>query len=527
MAKIGDRLKAVGVQVAPETVPLPVDLLYANFEQGIDLSDAPEGVDPTRAVLAMDVEASNCDRLIRSPGIIQVEDVSPRSLKYLFEHAGLDYATELVAVDPPYMGVKGLANFVWYNLALGATGDFGWTATNAIDSLIFSNGTDKTYLRAFGAVTVTDLSADIVARSLATAFGRVFAGGVISGGSFQGLMIQWNDATGFPDSWNGRGSGAELLIADNAKADKIVAMRPIGFDYLGILCRHSLWIAQFTGNAFRPADFRQRHIGTGCVTRGSVASTVEGVAYLSDQGVAIFNENESKVISEPINAALLPLDTTRLGQYSAAYLSHLARYILTTPFETWIYDFEIPGRPARWWRRSSVVDTIVNFTSQSGALSWNDVVGSWDSQVKTWATMTQNQSDAPPKLYYALGAVLGREEVGVPSYFGVPQEALYRTASSSRKVLTDVFTTLGFEIQYSAPGDWTIRVTLQDENGDFTISRDKVIPGTAGALVRRMAWIEPVTGMGAAMQLEILEGYPEISHIRQIIQPTGPGLVTV
>ena len=525
MAKL--RTKAQGVQIPPEAVPLPVDVIYANFEQGIDLSDAPEGIDPLRAVLALDVEAAPHDRLIRAPGISQVEDVSPRVLSYIFEHAGLDYATELVAIDPPFMGVKGIGNFAWYNLSLGATGAYGWTATNAIDQLLFSNGVDKTYLRDFGGVTVADLSASIVARALSTAFGRVFAGGVISGGGFQGLMIQWNDATGFPDDWGGRGSGAELLIADNAKADKIVAMRPIGFDYLGILCRHTLWIGQFTGNAFRPADFRQRHTGIGCVTRGSVATTVEGVAFLSDQGVAIFNENEAKIISEPINAALLPLDTTRLDKYVGTYLSHQARYILATPFETWIYDFEIPGRPARWWRRSSIVDSVINFTSQSGTLTWNDVVGSWDSQVNTWATMVQNQSDAAPKLYYTKGTLLGREEIGVMSYFGTPQAPLYRGPQASRKVLTDNFTTLGFEIQYASDAESTIRCTVPDLNGDFTLQGVKTLPSTDGKLVRRMAWINPVTGQGVGMQLEILAGAPEISHIRQIVQPTGPGLVTV
>jgi hypothetical protein len=69
----------------------------------------------------------------------------------------------------------------------------------------------------------------------------------------------------------------------------------------------------------------------GCVAEPTARTTTEGVAYLSDDGVHLFDGNDDLMISPEINAELLPLDYNNLQGYHAAFDPYRKRYILTTP----------------------------------------------------------------------------------------------------------------------------------------------------------------------------------------------------
>lgn len=498
-------------------------VVYPSFRLGLDTSDAPENLDLDRAVAALDMEVTPNNRLIRAPGILQVSDETPRLLKYMFEQPSLDYVVELVAIDPPWLGYRDAGGFHWVDLGISATGMIGWAALSYLGDLLFSNGVDATYTRAPGAAVITDISAEVIARTFAEQFGRIFAGAYVDAGQTQALGIKWNDTSGLVDGWSGTGAGDEFLLSPDGGADQIVALRSLGFDLLAILMRNSLWAGYPTGRDTRPADFRFRIGGVGCVSERTARVTPGGATLLSDEGVVNYNVNEANVISGQINSELLPLDYTRIDQYLAAYQQRGKRYALATPFALYIYDFPVPELkiPGRWFKRAAVVNSIVSYTDQSALVTWDELIGTWLEQSLAWDQIGTSSFSSPPSLYFGKNTLLGKESAMETAWFGTPLAPLWMTPQSLRERTTDQTTTVGWEIIYSSGAVSTVRLSTPDDQGDFTNSVDQVLPSTNGVAKKKMLW-NTQTGQGVQAQIEIIDGSPEILRLRQIVQLSGP-----
>lgn len=531
MSTIGNNLGAdgrpqlgSGYSMPPLEAPKESSLIIDSFRGGIDTSDSAEDIRPDAASEALDVEVAKNDALRRVPGILETEDLTPREMRYLFEQAGLDFAAELVAIDPPYLCAKGTGAMICTDLSLAATGDFGWRAISVADKLLFSNAFDATYTRAFGVAAVTDISAEIIAYTFAQVFGRVFAGGVqVAAGAYQALGIAWSSSADPIEDWTGAGAGAELLIADQARADKIVALRSIGFDMLGIMNRYSLWAGYPTGDADRPAEFRPRVMSVGCVAEPTAVTTPMGIIMLSDDGVIVYDTNEAKLLSKEINLDL-QIDYTQLSRYRATYDPRHQRYMLATPFEIWCYDLPRQGMAGRWWRRSAVVHNLIPFAEQAGALFWDQVVGTWAEQTRQWVEMTQSQFDAPGIMRYALDTKLGIEDESTFSNFGTVLTPQWNGLYAVKDRSTQQQHTLGYELQYSALENASITLQGTDSEGNLDGgSVTKTLPSTNGAVKRVMIW-KQFTGMNVALRIVINSGAPLIKRVRQMVQPTGPSL---
>lgn len=486
----------------------------------------PELLTPDVAAAALDTEISKSSRLIRAPGLMNVSDEDPRRLRYIFQQVGLDFSSIIVAIDPPYFGYTSPSSlaFTWANNTIPATPLEGWNAVNFADTLIFSNGYDATYAHDFtGAATLVDLSADIIAKTFTIAFGRLFAGAVTVSGVFQGLGVQWNGASALYNDWGGLGSGAQLLISDQSIADRIVAMRALGFDAIGILCRHSLWAGYPTGNALEPAEFRPRFSGVGCVSEATVAPTPDGLTFLSDDGVVSYDINGWKPISGDINAELLPLDYAQLPRYRAAYQPTLRRYVLCTPSCTWVYEFESADRPARWFKRGLIADAVLMVSPPAIELAWDDMVGDWESNEALWDEAFVPGSIAQQEMFFTRAGKFEVESALSTQYFGVEQSPSWRTGEFLKDANLEQLTTLRFEIGYASLAESTIRLVTADKYGNFTKSHTKVLPNTSGVPARGRVW-HTTTGLGGAVQVEIVSGSPEILWIRQVGQASGPAV---
>lgn len=512
----------VGTPMRPEDVPVEKDIFYQQWQQGLITSESPENTPKDAAPDLSDTEVDNTDALVRAPGIRLDRDITPRDATWLFQQAAVDFSTELVVIDPPWLGYKSVGAFTFVNLGLGATTQFGWAAADVGGVLIVSDGLSKTYTRAAGAAVVVDISAHIVARCFATFAGRVFAGAFVDAiTGIQALAIAWNAASGAVADWAGLGSGAEFLISNNEQADYIVAMVPIGLQTLGILARKSLWAGYETGVADRPADFQLRFPGLGCASRDSAAATPFGVIYLSDQGVALYDLNQSVVISEPVNALLLPLDYTRLHNYRGAYNEATQRYTLITPFGVYIYQFPKGQSPARWFFRSFVSDSVVVFTNQGAGVYWNSVIGPWNLQSKSWAELVIGEADAPSLTYFGRDGEIGYEDYTAVKNFSEVMDPFWQTKQSDPSV-TNIIETHWFEVQYRSQADAEISFTATDTKGALVNTLTKILPSSAGLRKRVLIGVRNMAGMGTELQITYgSTAICAIERIRRVVMEAG------
>lgn len=512
MSTFGDILGRAGRPNVGRGVSLPQDALrdpspvtYQKFN-GIDLSDSQLDADPASGQIGtMDIEVSRDDRMRRSPGILQLENMAARRMKWAFQQAHFDGTSEMVFIDPPYIGVKGTGGTIWTNVGLSGTSVYDWVATNYGQILLFSNAQGSGYARQPGSSSIETLSSMPAGRTILEAFGRVFVGSPNTGpsGSLDVLRIAWNAASQLYNDWVGTGIGSQLLLTELTEADRLVALRSIGYDLIAVLMRQNIWVGTPTGDANTPADFRSRIPGVGCVSERTARSMRYGVIFLSDDGVYVFDGNQATLISAQINPALLPLDYTQIQKYSATYDPTLKRYILSTPTETWVYEFPLVElqRPPRWYRRSARVDNVFSWVPPSGLPT----------------------VDLPSSVYFAKDGLLGTESRAAFSNFSTSLTPNWFGAYAQTQDIAQLIYTTGFDIEYRGSGK--IRFWLQDSSGQKYIkATERTLFTSSKSIIKRFG-IEPIVGMSGGMQLEIVSGDPEISRVVQWTLPAGPAVV--
>lgn len=496
-----------------KVMPKPLTITYDTFTGAYNTSDGAEDVKPGYSPGLVNMEVTKRDELIKAAGTRLVEDAG-RSLRYAFVQASLDYSAELVAIDAPYVGYRGSTPFEWYDVSL-PHGQGDWVAANVAGVLLFTDGDSNGYARQPNMPTIENLADMPPGRTVATAFGRIFVGAPKLSGIDQNLAISWNAASGDYSDWTGLGSGGELLISDLAEADKVVAMRPMGFDLLAILLRKSIWVGKPTGDAYRPADFQPRMSGVGCVAERTARVGLNGLYFLSDDGVYVFNGSTVKMISEPINGELLDLDYTRIREYSATFDSNSKRYILTTPVGTWVFD-TVYGR---WYFRTTLMDNVVSWSDQAQDPTWEEMVGAWEQQGSTvWSALVGSEQGTPAHTFFMKGTLLGVEDPSLYSNIGtsVLFAPYWQSGLESKKDMPSMIASHGFAVKYIGGGD--LSFYTPDTSGNFAMRTEARLPQIDYFGV---AWVPlvPVTGLNTGLMVVMGRGGMRISRLEQVVTP--------
>lgn len=521
--RIGRRQLGIGQSLQPGAVPKPVNINYTNFRFGLMLGERFGDVREGYYSFALDVETSRRDGAKRSAGIVLVENTWHK-LKNWGVHTSLDSQSELIAFDPPYIGVKAGPLFSWTNIGLE---DFRglWVTSNYGDTLLFSNGRES-YSRAQDG-KVARVAKMPGAATILTAFGRVFVGGTTEeGGQYNSLGISWNGVDGDFSDWTGQGIGSELLLMDAQQGDWVVAARILSYDVIAILCRRSLWIGVKSGDFSHPANFEFRLSGIGCVVEPTAHTTEGGITFLSDEGVRHFDGQTATIISGPVNQDILPIDFTKLDQYRATWDSSRRRYILCTPVATYIYQFRTPEYPqGAWFKKSIILTNVVAFARQSDDPTW-DTLGemTWDELGnQTWLDLGTPESIASPDILYANGTQYGVETDGIETYFNTLMSSVFEPRPAET-VLTDqpdrLIETELFLVDYAGGG--TIQIFGRNEQGIYVRMVEAILPIVSAPRTVRINLTQAMRAVGIAVK--ILTGNIEVLRIRQVAQDNGPAL---
>lgn len=507
--------------VPGKTVPV----LFNDFSGGFDSRVLREGVPNNASNDMLDMEVTRKNRLKRGFGTVGVETLAGHTASQFALHAALRGSAELVLFDPPFLGIKRVGDTVWTDYGIADSGqDFVWSVYG--DDLIFTNGLDTVWGRHPQDAPFRIPGAPI-ASTYASFASRVYAGGAIIDGSYEPMGMQWSDARGDVKFWDIlQGGGAELLIDETVPDDRIVANRTMGLGMMAILCRHSVWAATLTGDPFRPADFQPRVVGAGCVNEKTARATPIGCIYLSEDGLRVFDGNQSRILSDRINGELVPLDLANLPQYSAFYDPLTNRYKLLTPSGTWIYDIGVD----RFYHSSLIASAGTIFADQLDGTTWAALNGTWaDLQALQlrWRDLDTREQEFANTYYIAtppgLDTLLHKEDAASTTMFGAPIVPHWESKLVRGSEMNTLMTTKGVMLEYVGGG--TLRFYVPDNKSEYVeILSQPLVPAAKQTTI----WLPFVhTGLGAGLRIEIAAGATlEIVQMALDMMERGPRLET-
>lgn len=490
-----------GEGIRPENFPRDVPLRFFDFAGGYFSADAREDIPENTSPYAPNIEVDSKDRIMRAPGTTSVETLTGRTPSQMAVHHSLDGTAELLFFDPPFLGIKSTGPTVWYDLGLTAFQPYRWSHYG--EDFVFSNGYYNVFKRTPNEEGATTIEAPFAA-TYASFAGRLWAAHADIGGRIEPLGIRWNAAASLPDDWDGLGSGFELILDDALAGDRVVALRTMGFDTMAVINRRSIWVGRRTGIANRPADFSPRIPGTGAVNAETVVTTRHGVILLSDNGVYLFDGNRAEMISQAINADLLPLDMTQLNSYHSFYDPFKKFFYLFTPTQTFTLDVE----KKRWFHRTYTVTSAALFAPQVVGEIWDTDVQAWDLDETPWDTY--DPSILPDLLFLgdvAGAATLVEEDYASETAFGDIMSAIWEFRLVQNAPMNILATVKRVLWEFINSG--TIRVSVPNNESQYEVLFETDLAASAVPKFGQQPVLH--TGRGIGARIELVTGSIRIS----------------
>lgn len=507
-----------GVQVTPESLgelqwnPLRLEDFSGGYATSFPELPAPLNINYG----GQDSEINKSIRIVRSPGTSQMELTGGgKKPTQLIVHPSLDAHSELLVLAPPYVGRKFDSDIAWIysNLDSGA---FFWAAY--ADILLFSNGI-KVWKHVAGNAIVTLETTVGIADAFAVWAGRFWKGASTIDENYEPLSVEWSGINNYNDFDPVNGYGFEFLTQDSGWADRVVSLKPMSFDYMAVLNRHSIWAAKRTGDLYEPADITPVVAGEGCASQRTAWAAKGGVLYLSDDGLKLFNGNDTAHKSGPIDGELEDVLKASPNSIWGRYNPSSQRYYLGVPNQgTYVLDL----RTERWsHRRLQVVDSA-SFAEQHPPITWESSEGTWGEQTETWKEQSTTEASVMDQVFVGQNQdaaySLEKEVYGAETQFGFLHRPTYHFP-----VKQDPSTAIQM-IQYSRltvkyKGEGTLKLNLPNEEGVFGLVAVMSLPLSTKVTLKTIKL--PWSGLGLGCELEIGSGKPEIEMIELRYRPLG------
>lgn len=491
---------------------------FLDFSGGLVLATTDKTVPQNSSPYAPNMEVTRDGRLRRAAGTTSLEEFDGHEPKRMVVHGSLDFTAELLIFAPPFLGVRKVSETTWTDVGLRES-LLNYAYANFGGTFIFTDGS-QVYARQSDDGANLEVVPDApVAGAYASWAARMWAANTVIDGRFEPLGIRWSDPDSDYRNWDGL--NFELLINEISDGDRIMALKPMGFDFMAILMRKSIWVGTRTGLVERPGDLKPRVPGAGSVNGRTPASTRFGVIYLSDDGVHVFDGNESPMVSAAINPELLPLDYEQIEEYSGLYDSTSERYLLHTPGGvTWVYELE----RQRWFKRLIQVYSSVSIPQQTDFVTWADLVGTWDDQAPlSWSDYGGTSVGKAQVVF--LGDELGtsraiaQEDWDSDTMFGEGFLATWRVRPTEAQISNHLLTMKQFNIEHRL-GPSAVELWAPGQDGAYAVLVSDMLANLSSPDITEIPATK--TGRIVGLQLVLASGTAQVGALQVVAQRRGP-----
>jgi hypothetical protein len=404
-------------------VPLPI--------KGLTVDKPAEYIDSRAASNIKNIE-TNRGILRKRVGTVQIgASLGERVMRYFELQVGT--ATRLFRVGLTKVEVLNKTTGVWSSVAntvLTGTAEnpvnFAFPVLSGAKIATYTNGVDN-IRKCLISGSDADLGGSPPKCRYLQAFGPYLVLGYItSGGDTFYSRVQWCD-TGDPETWSGGNAGSQDLLDD---PEDMTGLGLMG-SYLTVHKQKSIYIGQLVSSS-EVIRFDRRATGVGTVAGATIQPIPSGQqVFLGSEGLHIFDGNNAPLIESPIQDEIRErLNPLYAYKSQAISVRELDEYWVCLPLD----DATEPNTIFKYnWRSGQIYkDFRTDLTSMGlylnvdGALTWADMVGTWNASVLRWA----NDVDQGLNPTVIIGNSSGVSTTKSPETYddnGVANEAIWDT----------------------------------------------------------------------------------------------------
>lgn len=290
------------------------------------------------------------------------------------------------------------------------------------------------------------------------------------GGNRYPQMDRWSD-TGDPENWLTGNSSYKNLPG----ADWISNGMTFKGDYLVVLKERSIEVGYATGDS-EIFQFDCKVTGAGSAAPYTIESLGDEIIFLGWDDVYVFNGIDYEPIGTPIQRELFrTLNPEQIGRCFGVVIEEQKEYWLfvpstesTYPDMAWCFNYNLN----KWTKhRFGNYITAFGYYFLERAMTWNDLIGSWDEQDFRWDDRTI-LSSAPTTLFGDVNGFVyeydrltnNDDETAIEAYFDTKDFNFTQLMSRQRILRLDTYYTgLSLEVFYSVNKGktWTDIGTLE------------------------------------------------------------------
>lgn len=297
------------------------------FNGGLNSTASPLDLQPNESSSLLNIDFDKFGAILKRPGYVNINTVALDGQVSGIHWLEKSDATKTLMVTA---GAKAYSNdlsstFTDQTNSMTITAGNLFKCETFLDTAMFTNGVDAPIQSTGTTFTAMAVPTGLTkAKWIKTFNAYTFLANVTDGTGVQPSKLYWSDI----NSITGWTSTSQAFISKN-DGQGITGLEVLG-DHLVIFKDRSIWLGFFTGDADIPFQFQKTQSHVGCASGYSIQKTENSLIFFSDDGVYLFDGNNSYKISDRVTATIQGYNQTKNQLMVSMYQKTKNRYYLSS-----------------------------------------------------------------------------------------------------------------------------------------------------------------------------------------------------